>query len=90
MNRILKRVVVANELGLHARAAAIISKLAQTASSKVWITKDGETVDASSIVDILTLACEKDAEVTLEIDDPSDMKVLDEIERMIECGFGEE
>ena len=81
---------MANELGLHARAAAIISKIAQTAASRVWITKDGETVDASSIMDILTLACEKDSEIILEIDDPSDKHVLADIERMIECRFGEE
>ena len=90
MNRILKEVVVINELGLHARVAAIISKIAQTASSTVWITKDGETVDASSVVDVLTLACEKGAKITLEIDDPSDMDVLNGIERTLECGFGEE
>ena len=90
MSRILKEVVIINELGLHARAAAMISKIAQTASSTVWISKAEKTVDASSILDILTLGCEKDARIILEIDDPSDMDVLNNIGQMVECGFGEE
>ena len=69
-------VTLINELGLHARAAAMIAKLAQTARSKVWIIKDGEEVDASSVIDILTLACAKDSNVQLRID-------------LVESGFGE-
>ena len=90
MRRISKEVVIVNELGLHARAAAMISKIAQTASSTVWISKGEITVDASSILDILTLGCEKDTRITLEIDNPSDMDVLNNIGQMVECGFGEE
>jgi len=89
MSRISKEVFIVNELGLHARSAAMISKIARTAASNVWIAKGGKTVDASSVLDILTLACEKDAKITLEIDDPSDMAVLNKIERMVESGFGE-
>lgn len=89
MRRISKKVIVVNELGIHARAAAVLAELAQTASSNVWVTKDEQTVDASSILDILTLACVKGTTITLEIDDPADMGVLDKIERMVAGGFGE-
>ena len=82
-------VTIINELGLHARAAAMIAKLAQTARSKVWIIKDGEEVDASSVIDILTLACAKDSNVQLRIDDHLDLDVLNNIADLVESGFGE-
>ena len=90
MHRISKKVIVVNALGIHARAAAKLSKLAQTASSNVWVTRDGQTVDASSILDILTLACAQGTTITLEIDDPADKGVLNKIEQMVAGGFGED
>lgn len=89
MGRISKRVTVVNSLGIHARAAAKLSTLAQTASAQVWVAKDGQAVDASNILDILTLACAKGALITVEIDDPADMDVLNNIEKLIAGGFGE-
>ena len=89
-DRISKDVLVVNALGIHARAAAKLSKLAQRARASIWVTKDGQTVDASSILDILTLACAKGSTVTLEIDDPADEGVLQEMARMIAGGFGED
>lgn len=89
-DRISKDVLVVNALGIHARAAAKLSKLAQRARASIWVAKDGQTVDASSILDILTLACAKGSTVTLEIDDPADEGVLQEMARMIAGGFGED
>ncbi len=89
-NTLSTEAVIVNELGLHARSAALISKIAQDATSNVWITKDGNRVDASSVVDILTLACEKESKITIEIDDPSDTRILNNIQRLIESGFGED
>lgn len=84
-----KRVVIKNDLGLHARPAALIAKLARNAQSKIWIERDENTVDAASVIDILTLACQKDSEITLMVDDASDTDVLNEIVDLIESGFGE-
>ncbi len=82
-------VIIINELGLHARSAAGIAKIAQNAKSKVWIIKDGQKVDASSIIDILTLACTKGSKITLKIDNRSDNDVLDAIVELAERGFEE-
>ena len=59
VNDLSRRVSITNDLGLHARSAAKIAKLAQYGKSNVWIIKDGKKVDASSIIDILTLICPK-------------------------------
>ncbi len=84
-----KDVTVINDLGLHARSAAKIAKLARDAVSKVWVQKDEERVDAGSILDILTLACEKGSKLTIIINDRSDMKTLNRIVELVKNGFGE-
>ena len=87
--KLLKRVTIINDLGLHARSAAQIAKLARNVKSKMWIIKDGEKVDAASIIDILTLACPKGSKIILKIEDHSDLDILNDIAKLIERGFGE-
>ena len=84
-----KDVMVVNELGLHARSAAKIAELAREATSKVWVQKNEERADARSILDILTLACEKGSKLTIVIDDRSDMETLNRIVDLVINGFGE-
>ena len=87
--RISRETVISNELGLHARSAAQIANLAGEATFKVWLAKSGEYADATSIMDILMLECPKGTRVEVIIEDPSDLKVLNNISRLIEDGFGE-
>jgi len=84
-----KSVIITNELGLHARAAAKIAKLAVQAEEIIWIIKDGEKVDASSIIDILTLGCSKGTMIKITTDNESDRDVLNDIVMLVEKGFGE-
>jgi phosphocarrier protein HPr len=84
-----KEVEIINELGLHARSAAKIAGIAQQAQSKVWLIKDGEAVDAQSVIDMLSLACAKGSQVIVKIDSPSDLPILDNIVSLVEDGFGE-
>ena len=84
-----KEVIIVNELGLHARSAAKIAKLAQNAKSTIWLIKDNEKVDASSIIDILTLACPKGSRITLSADSRSDIDIINDIKALVERGFEE-
>ena len=84
-----KDVVIINELGLHARAAARIAEIVQNAKSNVWIIRDDDKADAASVIDLLTLGCSKDSTVTVKIDYPSDIDTLNRIVELIENGFGE-
>jgi phosphocarrier protein HPr len=82
-------VIIRNELGLHARSAAKITQIVQSSKAGVWIKKGNDTADASSIVDILTLACEKGSKITLIIENPSDIDILKALASLVERGFGE-
>ena len=80
---------IVNELGLHARSAAQIADIAQNSIANVWIQKEDEKADASSIIDILTLACTKGTQITIIIEDLADLPVLNTIADLVNSGFGE-
>jgi len=84
-----REVIIVNELGLHARSAGKIAKIAQNAQSTIWLTKNNEKVDASSIIDILTLACAKGSKIMLTVDSKSDVHILNEITALVKRGFEE-
>ena len=84
-----RHTTIKNELGLHARSAAQIADIAQNSIANVWIQKDDETADASSILDILTLACAKETKITIIIEDPGDLPILDAIADLVDSGFGD-
>jgi phosphocarrier protein len=86
-----KVVTIINELGLHARSAAQIAKIAgnSTATANVWLKKGDKIADAASIIDILTLACEKGTSITILIEDWADIDILNDIADLVESGFGE-
>ncbi len=59
-----RSVTIINPLGLHARPAAELVKLAATFRSQVTVGKDGHWVNGKSIMGVLTLAAECGSTVT--------------------------
>lgn len=51
-----RQVTVKNKQGLHARPANALVQMASKFESKIEVVKDAETVDAKSILSVLTLA----------------------------------
>lgn len=76
-------------MGLHARSAAKIADIAQNSKGNVWLQKDNEKADASSILDILTLACTQDTKIKIIIEDNRDLPILNAIADLVDSGFGE-
>ncbi len=85
-----RRTTIINQLGMHARPAAMIAKLAQNADTVVWIGDGENRADASSIIDILSLGCSRGYEVLLETENENDIPILDSIKELIDTGFGED
>ncbi|NBB79407.1 MAG: HPr family phosphocarrier protein [Verrucomicrobia bacterium] len=54
-----KELVVQNKMGIHARPAAMIVRIANTYSGEVWVEKDGEQVNGKSIMGLMMLAAGK-------------------------------
>ncbi|GGH37378.1 HPr family phosphocarrier protein [Microbacterium album] len=65
-----RRVVVGGAAGLHARPAAQLARLAQSAPGGLRLRVAGRVVDAASIMAVMELALEPGDPVTLEADGP--------------------
>jgi phosphocarrier protein HPr len=86
-----KTVKVINPLGLHARAAAVLVRLAGTFQSEIKIRRTDNAVvaDAKSILSVLTLAASKGIEIVIETDGEDEQEALENIEKIFAEGFGE-
>jgi len=84
-----KKMIIINDAGLHTRAALQIVEVARRAKHGVWVSKEDQRADATSVIDLLTLYCPKGSEVTLEIEHARDNYIFNEIVSRIENGFGE-
>ena len=68
---------VSNKMGVHARPAAMIVRIASHFSGEIWVTKkDGERVNAKSIMGIMMLAAARGSQLTFECD-PADVPELE-------------
>lgn len=86
---VARKTIVKNELGMHARPASKIAQIAEKAQSDVWISTSSAKVDATSVIDILTLCAVKGTQVEIKIENQDDEMVLDQIIDFFELGFGE-
>ena len=81
--------VVPNKLGLHARAAAKLTKLAGQYSSDIFISKDARRVNAKSIMGVMMLAAGKGTTVQLQAEGGDAQEALDAIKDLFDDRFGE-
>jgi phosphocarrier protein HPr len=81
--------IVVNDLGLHARSAAMVAKAAQNAVGRVWLAKGAARVDAKQVLELLTLAAAKGEQVRLSVDAAEDSQTLERIAALFASGFGE-
>jgi phosphocarrier protein len=84
-----RRLTIVNELGMHARSAAKLVKIAQDAAGDVWVSCGEERADATSVIDLLTLGCAQGSEIIISIDHPDDIGILNRIAALVADGFGE-
>lgn len=81
---------IVNRLGLHARAAAKLVHEAGRFKSEVSIIKDGEEVDAKSILGILLLAAGQGTEIEVACEGEDEDQAIQAIGGLIEGRFGED
>ena len=82
-------VQIVNPLGLHARPAAQLVKLASQYASEVTIARDGEAINAKSIMGVMMLAAEQGATVQLAAKGPDAEAAIAALAGLIASGFGE-
>ena len=82
-------VLIKNKLGLHARASAKLSQLAAKYPCEVWLTRNGQRINAKSIMGVMMLAAAKGATVTIETSGEQEQEAMDALQALIDDFFGE-
>jgi len=84
-----RTVTIVNKVGLHARPAAQIVKLAAKFKSDITLVRDDLEVNGKSIMGVMMLAAERGAQLILRADGPDAEEALGAIAGLIADGFGE-
>jgi phosphotransferase system HPr (HPr) family protein len=81
---------VINEVGLHARTAAVFAAEAARFVSTIRVrslTRDGGWVDAKSILTVLTLGVEQGHEIEITAEGPDEAEAAPALETLIRTDF---
>ena len=86
-----KRVIVANRLGLHARAAARLVHAANQFQSDMTLERvdDGVTADAKSILSVLMLAAARGTQLSARAEGVDEADAIAALSDLFQNGFGE-
>ncbi len=87
---IKERIEITNKLGLHARAAAKLSHLANTFQSDIYLIYHQERVNAKSLLGILTLAASVGNDITIEAKGKDEKRAIANILDLFKRKFDEE
>ena len=85
-----KQLTVLTALGLHARASARLVSLALTFDSTVELTRGNNTVDAKSMLGVMTLALTQHSTLTVRANGQDEAEAIDRIEALFAHRFGED
>jgi len=81
---------IVNQKGLHARASAKIVEAAARFQSRITVSKDGQNVDARSIMGLMMLAASPGTEIAIEADGPDAEAALAAVVALAKARFGED
>jgi len=85
-----RSVEITNKRGLHARASAKFAKLAGEFNADISVSRDGQSVDGQSIMDLMMLAAGPGSVLEIEAEGPDAQAALDALVALIDARFDEE
>jgi phosphocarrier protein HPr len=81
---------IVNKKGMHARASAKLVEAASRFSSQITVSKDGQTVDARSIMGLMMLAASLGSVIEIVAVGPDCDEAMEAILALIDAKFGED
>lgn len=85
-----KILTVRNRAGIHARPAALIAQTANKFASEIIMEKNTTTVNAKSIMGVITMAASYNTTMTLKVDGSDEKEAAEAIEKLFESKFEED
>jgi len=83
-------VEITNERGLHARASAKFVKLAATFDAEVTVAREGQTVDARSIMGLMMLAAGPGSYIVIHAEGAEAQAAVDALAELVTNRFEED
>lgn len=90
MTAVIRQLAIINERGLHARASAKFVKCAEGFDADISVSRDGQTVPATSIMGLMMLAAAMGTTIMVEASGPEAEAALDALTALTVAKFGEE
>jgi phosphocarrier protein HPr len=84
-----REIEIINKLGLHARPAAELVKMAAKFKSEITIRRDDLEVNARSIMGVMMLAAEFGSTVVVRAEGPDEQEAVDALAKLITSKFRE-
>ena len=84
-----RSVIVVNELGMHARAAAKFVHQAVRFEARVRVAARGREVDGKSIMGLLLLAAARGTSITVKAEGSDEEEAVEALSALVSSGFGE-
>ncbi|MCR1899984.1 HPr family phosphocarrier protein [Irregularibacter muris] len=85
-----KSVTVQNATGLHARPASMFIQTASKFKSDIFVIKDGNRINAKSIMGIMAAGISQGTEIIIEAKGPDEGEAVEKLAELVESKFGEE
>ena len=82
-----EELVVINEMGVHARPAAMVVRITNKYDGQVWVEKDGEKVNGKSIMGIMMLAAGPETKLTVHTDSSQADELFEELRQLFAGKF---
>ena len=84
---ISKKVTINNEVGLHARPAALFVKEANKFSSNIYIEYKGRKINGKSVIGVMSLGAFGGEESTISANGIDEKKALETLTELVEEGM---
>ena len=84
-----RTLTVQNQMGIHARPAAMIVRVTNKFTSEVFFEKDDEQVNGKSIMGLMMLAAGKGSQIKTLASGPDATECLDALEELFSTKFDE-
>ncbi len=78
---------ITDELGIHARPAGLLVKLAGGYQSDIVIVKDGKEANAKRIMALMGLSATKGTEITIKVDGPDEEDAAKAVEDFLKANL---
>lgn len=85
-----KTLIVKNRAGIHARPAALIAQTANKYACEVTLTHDETSVNAKSIMGIITMAAAYNTSLTVQAEGADEQEAVQALEALFDSKFAED